>query len=96
MNHFDAMEKVMQDAEQRVLTAGLSGGEVHESVDWATIMMATMSWSVREIKDSNAKLAKELMGSDASVKSRVKKHAPAAGAGAIIVGALGYLRDFFS
>ncbi len=95
-NHFDPMQKVMQDAEEKVLAAGLSGGDVHAQVDQATVMMATMSWAVREIKDSNVKLAKELTGNgDSSVKDRIKKGGPAAGAGAAVVAVLAYLREFF-
>ncbi len=95
-NHFDAMKEVMQDAEEKVLAAGLAGGDVHAQVDQATVMMATMSWAVREIKDSNVELAKELTGNGgASVKERIRKGGPAAGAGAAVVAVLAYLREFF-
>ncbi len=95
-NHFDAMREVMQDAEEKVLAAGLSGGDVHAQVDQATVMMATMSWAVREIKDSNVKLAKELTGNgDHTVRNRIKKGGPAAGAGAAVVAFLAYLREWF-
>ena len=73
-NYFDPMQKVMQDAEQQVIAAGMSGGDVHAKVDQATVMMATMSWAVREIKTSNAKLVKEVTGNaDSTVKDRLKK-----------------------
>ncbi len=94
-NHFDPMQKVMQDAEEKVLAAGLSGGDVHAQVDQATVMMATMSWAVREIKDSNVKLAKELTGSGDSVRDKIKKGGPAAGAGAAVVAVLAYVREWF-
>jgi hypothetical protein len=95
-HHFDPMEKAMQDAEQKVISAGLSGGDVHATVDQGTVMMATMSWAVREIKESNQKLAKELMGGDDSVRGRIKKNGPAASIGALIVGAVAYLKDFLT
>lgn len=96
-HHFDAMQKVMEDAEEKVLTAGMSGGDVHAQVDSGTVMMATMSWAVREIKESNAKLAKELCngGVDSTVRDRIKKGGPAAGLGAAVVAILAYVREWF-
>ncbi len=96
MNQFDAFEEAMQDAQQRVVTAGMSGGDVHETVDTPTVIMASMSWAVQRIEASNAKLAKELTGSgDSSVKDKIKKGGPAAGAGAAVVAVLAYLREWF-
>lgn len=95
-NHFDAMKQVMQDAEEKVLSAGLSGGDVHAQVDQATVMMATMSWAVREIKESNVKLAMELTGNgESTVRDRIKKGGPAAGMGAAVVAILAYVREWF-
>ncbi len=96
MNQFDAFEEAMQDAQQRVVTAGMSGGDVHETVDTSTVIMASMSWAVQRIEASNARLAKELTGNgDSSVKDRIKRGGPAAGAGAAVVAVLAYLREFF-
>lgn len=92
-NQFDAFEQAMRDAEQRVINAGLSGGDVHKQVDSGTVIMASMSWAVRRIEASNVRLAKELTGNGSTVKDRIKKGGPAAGAGAAVVAILAYLRD---
>ncbi len=96
MNQFDAFEEAMQDAQQRVITAGMSGGDVHETVDTPTVIMASMSWAVQRIEASNARLAKELTGNgDSTVKDRIKKGGPAAGLGAAVVAILAYVREWF-
>ncbi len=95
-HHFDAFEQAMQDAQQRVITAGMSGGNVHETIDTSTVIMASMSWAVQRIEASNAKLAKEMTGNgDSTVRDRIKKGGPAAGVGAAVVAVLAYLREFF-
>lgn len=93
--HFDPFEEVMRDAEEKVLRAGVAGGDEHAHVDQATIIMASMSWAVRRIEKSNAQLIKEINGNTDGVKDKLKRHGPAAGIGAGIVALLQFLRDFF-
>lgn len=96
-HHFDAFEKAMQDAEQRVVNAGLSGGDVHATVDQGTVMMASVSWMVRKIEASNAKLAKEICGGgEDGMRGKIKRNGPAASIGALIVGAAAYLKDLLA
>ena len=96
MNKFDPFEQVMRDAEERVLQAGISGGDDHEQVDQATIMMATMSWSVRKIQDSNKALVDKIVKEEQSTRERLKRSGPAAGFGALVVGAVAFIRDWLS
>lgn len=89
----------MRDAERRVINAGIRGGNAHAEIDEATIIMATMSWAVREIKTSNEKLIREVCNGNGNGKGRLRRNVPAAGVGAAVMGGvmavLAFLRDFF-
>lgn len=93
---FDPWEKIMERAQERVLQAGIRGGDVHEEVDQGTIIMATMGWAVGEIKESNHELAETLLNGNGGRAAAIKRHGPAAGIGAGFVAIAQMIREFFS
>lgn len=92
---FDPWDKMIEHAQERVLQAGISGGNVHEEIDQATIIMATVGWAVNEIKDSNRELIKTFGNGNGSRKEMIKRHGAGAGIGAGAVAILQMVREFF-
>lgn len=93
---FDPWDRMIEHAQERVLQAGISGGDVHEKIDQATIIMATVGWGVNEIKESNRELAQTLRNGNGSRKELIKRHGAGAGIGAGAVAIVQMIREFMS
>ena len=94
--HYDPMEEVMRRAERKILEAGIAGDGEHQEVDQGTIIMASLSWAVREIKTSNSELVAKVTGENSDLKTKIKKNGPAGAAGALVVGVFAFIKDWIS
>ena len=78
MDRQEAFARLAQDAEDRIIDAGLSGGKVHDQIDATTIQLATSNWMLREIRRA---LREPLNPSTNGRIHYLKRHGPSAGAG---------------
>lgn len=94
-HHFDPFDKAMEDAQKRIIAAGLAGGSNHEEVDIQTVIMGSMYWAVKHIEASNKALAEKIADKEEeTMKDRIKRNGPAVSIGAVLVGALAFLKDW--
>ena len=90
------MTRLAREAEQKVIAAGIAGGNAHETVDPTTINLAFLNWAIRSIQKSNEELAERLAPRIANGKRDLAtKTAPAAGAGFGLGTLVTFLRDLF-
>ena len=92
----DPMTRLAREAEQKVIAAGIAGGDAHDQVDQTTINLAFLNWAIRSIQKSNAELAERLAPKVANGKRDLTtKTAPAGGIGFGLGPLVPFLRDLF-